>query len=172
MWSLHGSGERMFVRGTWFTLPRWPPRPYMVKTLQKSSSLGTKRPMTLGLDLVALETWAHQSLFKWWPWVDLGLFYGKIKFGSFCFYMGKTVRKSFNGRNIQQMTRVTWGICLHTNSDPRGLSAPAPGLYTCIRRSKNVYKIRLKEMFLKLTLNGQSDKTFLLTSKFCPHWVF
>ena len=28
-----------------------------------------------------------------------------------CFYMGKTVRKSFNGRNLQQMTRVTKGLC-------------------------------------------------------------
>ena len=37
MWSLHGSGKRKFVRGIWVTWPRWPPRPYMVKTLQKSS---------------------------------------------------------------------------------------------------------------------------------------
>ena len=29
------------------------------------------------------------SLFKWWPWVDLDLFYGKVKFGPLCFYMGK-----------------------------------------------------------------------------------
>ena len=28
-----------------------------------------------------------------------------------------------------------------------------------------------KEMFLKLTLNGQNDKAFLLTSKFCPQGV-
>ena len=39
--------------------------------------------------------------------------------------MGKTVRKSFNGRNLQQMTRVTKGLCLYKNSDPKGLSAPA-----------------------------------------------
>ena len=38
MWSLLGQGKRKFVHGTWVTLPRWPPRPYMVKTLQKSSS--------------------------------------------------------------------------------------------------------------------------------------
>ena len=29
--------ERCFVRGIWVTWPRWPPRPYMLKTLQKSS---------------------------------------------------------------------------------------------------------------------------------------
>ena len=29
-------------------------------------------------------------LFKWWPWVDLDLFYGKVKFGLLCFSMGKS----------------------------------------------------------------------------------
>ena len=38
---------------------------------------------------VALGTQALQSLYKWWPWVDLDLFYGKVKFGPLCFYMGK-----------------------------------------------------------------------------------
>ena len=34
-----------------------------------------------------LETWhaalglALQNLYKWWPWVDLDLFYGKVKLG-------------------------------------------------------------------------------------------
>ena len=32
-------------------------------------------------------------------------------------------------------------------------------------------KSDFKEMFLKLTLNWQSDKAFLLTSKFCPQGV-
>ena len=31
---------------------------------------------------VALVTPAHHNLFKWWPWVDLDLFYGKVKFGN------------------------------------------------------------------------------------------
>ena len=29
------------------------------------------------------------NLFKWWPWIDLDLFYSTVKFGSFCFCMGK-----------------------------------------------------------------------------------
>ena len=37
MWSLNGKGKRKFVHGIWVTWPRWPPRPYMVKTLQNSS---------------------------------------------------------------------------------------------------------------------------------------
>ena len=43
--------------------------------------------------------------------------------------MGKTVRKSFNGRNLQQMTRVTKGSCLYKTSDPKLLSAPPAKLY-------------------------------------------
>ena len=38
MWSLLGYGERNFVRGVWVTRPRFPPCPYMVKTLQKPYS--------------------------------------------------------------------------------------------------------------------------------------
>ena len=172
---------------------------------------------------VALRHWAHHSLFKWCPKVDLELFYGKVKFGLLCFCMGKTVRKSFNGRNLQQMTKVTKGLCLYKNSDPKGLSAPVPGLYTCIKTWKIMYKIRLqryffetcnkwakwqgfsvdvrilstkgclplprgymhvekhlkmciksefKEICLKLSTNGRSDKGFLLTSNVCPQRVF
>ena len=43
-----------------------------------------------------LETWYAASgtrvlpiLFKWWPWVDLDLFYGQVKFDPLCFYIGK-----------------------------------------------------------------------------------
>ena len=38
MWSVHGMGERKFAYGVQVTWPGWPPCPYMVKTLQKSSS--------------------------------------------------------------------------------------------------------------------------------------
>ena len=83
-----------------------------------------------------------------------------------CFYIGKTVRKSFNGRNLQKMTRVTQGLCLYKNSDPKGLSAPAPGLHTCIKHEKVCIKSDFKDIILKLATNGQSDKAFLLTSGF------
>ena len=69
------------------------------------------------------------------------------------------------------MTRETTGLCLNNNSDPRGLSATAPGLYTCIKAGKNMYKIRLQRFFLKLATNGQSNKALLLTSEFCPQRV-
>ena len=31
---------------------------------------------------VALVTPAQNNLFKWWPWDDLDLFYGKVNFGN------------------------------------------------------------------------------------------
>ena len=63
MWSLHGSGERKFVRGVWVTRPRWPPCPYMVKTLQKSL-LQNQRDNDLAAWYVALGPWAHHSLLQ------------------------------------------------------------------------------------------------------------
>ena len=81
------------------------------------------------------------------------------------------MRKSFNGRNLQQMIRVTKGLCLYKNSDPKGLSTPAQGLYTCIKHEKLCIRSDFKGIFLKLATNGQSDKAFLLTSGFCPQRV-
>ena len=85
--------------------------------------------------------------------------------------MGKTVRKSFNGRNLQQMTRVTNGLCVYKISDPKGLSASAPGLYTCIKHDILCIKSDFKDVYLKRAKNGQSDKAFLLTSGFCSQKV-
>ena len=45
-----------------------------------------------------LESWYAQvlaSLFKC-PWVDLDLFYGKVKFGPLCFCMGKVKTMDFS----------------------------------------------------------------------------
>ena len=57
-------------------------------------------------------------------------------------------------------------FCWDQNFDPKALSAPALGLYTCKKNIKNVYKIRVQRDFLKLATNDQNDKAFLLTSKF------
>ena len=55
---------------------------------------------------------------------------------------------------------------------PNWLSAPAWGFIYVKKPIKNSKKSDFKEIFLKLATNGQSDKDFLLTSKFCPEWVF
>ena len=44
---------------------------------------------------VASGTPAHHSLYKWWPWSDLDLFYGKVKFGNLGFSMGKSENSGF-----------------------------------------------------------------------------
>ena len=46
IWKLKGEWERKFIQMSWVTWPRWPPCPYMVKTLKIFFSR-TNRPMTL-----------------------------------------------------------------------------------------------------------------------------
>ena len=71
--------------------------------------------------------------------------------------------------NLQQMTEVTRCSCWYQNFVPKGLTAPALGLCTCVISWKKMYKIRLQSDFVfKLVANNQSDKKFLWTSKFCP----
>ena len=51
---------------------------------------------------VALGTQAHHSLFKWWPWFDLDLFYGRVKF---CYW------KQWRQRIFQKLLQpVTWKL--------------------------------------------------------------
>ena len=47
-----------------------------------------------------LETWyaalgagVLPSLFKWWPWIDLDLFYSMVKLGPLSFCMEKSVKQ-------------------------------------------------------------------------------
>ena len=92
------------------------------------------------------------------PRLTLTYFTARSNLVPYAFIWGKTVRKSFN--DLEQMTRVTKGLCLNKNSDPRRLSPPAPGLYTCIKTGKNCIKSDSKDIFLKLATSGQSDKAF------------
>ena len=70
------------------------------------------------------------------------------------------------------MGKVTRPFCWHQNFVNKGLSAPAPGLYTCGKTKKMCIKSEFKEICLKLATNSRSDKGFLLTSKVCPQEVF
>ena len=65
--------------------------PYMVKTL-KNILLCNQTADNLESWCVALGTLILPSLFKWWPWVDLDLFYSNVKFGPVCFCMWKKVK--------------------------------------------------------------------------------
>ena len=66
------------------------------------------------------------------------------------------------------MGKVIRPSCWHQNFVPWGLSVPAPGLYTLLNHEENCIKSGFKDIFLKLVTNEWSDKTFLLTLKFCP----
>ena len=102
-----------------------------------------------------------------WPWPILRQ--GQI--WSLMIYMEKTVRKSFNGRNLHQMTRVTEGFCLYKNADPKGLSANAPGLYTCIKTWKIMYKIRLQRYFFETCNKWSKWQGFSVDIGFCPERI-
>ena len=114
----------------------------MVKTFK--NLLQNQRANDLGHWYVALGQWAHQIYSKNDSRLTLTYFTARSNLVS-CFYIRKTVRKSFNGRNLQQMTRMTTGLCFYKNCDPKGLCASVPGLYTCIKTWKIMYKVRLQK---------------------------
>ena len=111
------------VQVTW---PRWPPCPYMVKNF-KNLLLQNQKSYDLETWHVALGTQALQSFYKWWPWVDLDLFYGKVKLGHLYVWMGKTVIKSFNGRKRAAKDYIDWIILLMKKIWPQGVVWPCPG---------------------------------------------
>ena len=94
MWSLHGMEERKFIQ--------------MVQVTGHMTKLATmlifgknvKKLLLWNQKADDLETWyaalgtpVLPNLLKWWPWVDLDLFYHKVKFGPLCFCMGKKIKQ-------------------------------------------------------------------------------
>ena len=100
---LSGTRKWKFIDMMLVTWPRWLPCPYMVKTLQKSSSLEPVDRFPWNL-VVASMTPAHHNLFKWWSWVDLDLFNGKVNFGNWGFSIGKSETVDFS----ELLQPVTW----------------------------------------------------------------
>ena len=66
--------------------------PYMVKTL-KNLLLWNQKADDFETWYAASGPQVLPSLFKWWPWVDLDLFYGKVKFVPLGFLYGKKVKQ-------------------------------------------------------------------------------
>ena len=87
MWSLHRMEEWKWVQMVYVTWPRWPPCPYMITNCQ--NFLWNREADELETWYAASSTRVLPNLFKWCPWVDIDLFYGKFKFGPHCFCMGK-----------------------------------------------------------------------------------
>ena len=64
------------------------------------------------------------------------------------------------------MTRVSKGLCLYKNSDPKGLSPPTPGLYTCIKTWNIIYKIRLQRYFFETCNKWAKWQSFSVDIRF------
>ena len=140
------------VQVTW---PRWPPCPYMVKTF-KNLLLQNQKSYDLETWHVALGTQALQNLYKWWPWVDLDLFYGKVKFGPLCFCMGKRLNNGFFGNYCRLWfeTSNRWPKWQEVSVDIKTLSPggcmPLPWGYIHVsNHEKKMYKIRLQRDFFE-----------------------
>ena len=61
----------------------------------------------------ALNTQVLPSVFKCCPWVDLNLFYGKVKTGPLCFCMGKVKTMDFSETIVVYDIKV--GRCSQLN---------------------------------------------------------
>ena len=140
------------VQVTW---PRWPPCPYMVKTF-KNLLLQNQKSYDLETWHVALGTQALQSLYKWWPWVDLDLFYGKVKFGPLCFVWEKGKTMDFSETiviydlKLATDDRSDKKFLLTSKLCPLGSVCPLPwGYIHVLNHEKKMYKIRLQRDFFE-----------------------
>ena len=70
--------------------PRWPPCPYIIKTF-KNLLRWNRKADDLETWYTASSTRVLPSIFKWCPWFDLDLFYGKVKFGPLVWEKIKTM---------------------------------------------------------------------------------
>ena len=102
-----------------------------------------------------------------WPWH----FYSKVKFASWCFYMGKYTFLQEKYKKVILWKKLT----TNDRSDktflltskcfvPKGCLPLPQVLYMYKSMKKICIKSDFSEIFLKPATNGQSDKAFLLTS--------
>ena len=74
----------------------------------------------------ALGTWGDHSLFTWWPWADLDLFYCKIKSGPLCFCVRNSENNGFSGTTIDFiMNLASMG---HNNKNSVDIESLPPGV--------------------------------------------
>ena len=115
LWSLLRVGEQKIAKMVAVRWPRWPPRPYTVKTfknllLQKWECLGAE-PLQESSGMGGLPT-----LLKELSYVDVWPFYGKVKFASLCICMGKTFKNL-----LLQNRACLMAESLHISSETGGL---------------------------------------------------
>ena len=83
----------------------------------------------------------------------------------------RCIKSDFSFETWQQMRNVIRAFCLNQKFVPKGLHALVPGLYTHIKSLKMCLKSVFEEIILKLATYWQREKTFLLSSNFCPQCV-
>ena len=93
IWSLPWAGEWKVAKMVVVHWPIWPPCPYMVKTF-KNLLLQNRGCLVAESLHKSLRTWCLPNLLKWWSYIDIWPFYGKVKFASLCTCMGKMLRIS------------------------------------------------------------------------------
>ena len=71
----------------------------MVKTL-KNLLLWNQQADDIETWYAALIAQVVPSLLKWWSWVDLVIFYGKVKFGPLWFCVGKGKTMGFSEASL------------------------------------------------------------------------
>ena len=67
------------------------------------------------------------------------------------------------------MVEVIRAFCWHQKCVPKGFSALAPGLYTCIKSLKMCIKSDFEEIILKLATYGQRERPFCCHQNFVPN---
>ena len=88
-------GEQRFVQTVLVTLPRWPPCPYMVKTLKIFFS-GTKTPMTLKLGMQHRVLEYYQVCSNDDPGLTFIYFTARSNLVSYAFVWGKKKDKTID----------------------------------------------------------------------------
>ena len=155
MWSLLGMGERKFVQTVQVTWPRWPPCPYMVKTLKKSSP-EPKRPMTLKLGMQHRVHEYYQVCSNDDSGLTLTYFTARSNLLPYAFVWEKGKTMDFSETIVVYDLKLATGdrsdkkFLLTSKLCPLvAVSPPAPGLFTCIKSWKKLYKIRLQRDFFE-----------------------
>ena len=136
-------------------LVTWP-CPCMVKTF-KNLLLRNQKADDLETWYTASGARVLPSLFKWWPLVDLNLFYGMVKFSPLCFYKGEGKTMDFSETivvddlKLETDDRSDKKFLLTSKLCPLGTVCPLPqGCIHVLNHEKNILNQTAKRCFWNL----------------------
>ena len=107
-----GIGERKFIQLVEVTWQRWPPCPYMVKTI-KDIFLWNRKADDLETWYTALSTRVLPSMFKWCPWVTLTYFTARSNLVPYAFVWEKVKTMDFSETIV--VYDIKFGRCSQLN---------------------------------------------------------